>query len=315
MEGDVSIRAGQLAVDDEFATSEYGGAFINAAFGWPAALASDLPSGGNAYPYATPGARLRLGQSKPWSVQAAVFNGDPTGAGHGPGTPQDRDPSGTRFGVTDDALLMLEGSTAINGEENATGLPGTYKLGAWYHTGDFSDPREDTAGGALANPAGTGIGKNRGGNYGIYAVADQMLWHPADDRERGLGLFLRGFLQPGDRNLATFQGDVGLNLKGMLFGRAGDTLGLGFSYVKISDRQRGFDEDNNFFTATNGPLEDHESVIELTYQAQIAPWLILQPDFQYVMHPGGNVADPTDATGLSSIPDAAVFSLRTVVKF
>jgi len=142
-----------------------------------------------------------------------------------------------------------------------------------------------------------------------------MLWHPSGDREHGYGMFARAFLQPGDRNLASFQGDLGFNAKGMFFGRKDDTFGIGWSYLKISDRQSDLDNDTNFFNATNAPVEDYESAIEVTYQAQIAPWLILQPDFQYIFHPGGNAADPTDATGTQAIEDAAIFSLRTVVKF
>jgi porin len=30
-----------------------------------------------------------------------------------------------------------------------------------------------------------------------------------------------------------------------------------------------------------------EMVIEFTYQAQITPWLTIQPDLQYVINPGG----------------------------
>jgi porin len=30
-------------------------------------------------------------------------------------------------------------------------------------------------------------------------------------------------------------------------------------------------------------------VIEMTYQAQLKPWWVLQPDLQYVINPGGGV--------------------------
>jgi carbohydrate-selective porin OprB len=42
----VSIRAGQIAADDEFYVSQYATLFINSTFGWPAILGADLPSGG-----------------------------------------------------------------------------------------------------------------------------------------------------------------------------------------------------------------------------------------------------------------------------
>ena len=45
----------------------------------------------------------------------------------------------------------------VDGRRSAPGLPGTYKLGAWYDTGAFPDQRFDTTGLSLADPASTGI--------------------------------------------------------------------------------------------------------------------------------------------------------------
>jgi porin len=56
----VSIRAGQLAADQEFLTSKLAGLFINGTFGWPGITAAGLPSGGLAYPFAAPGARIKI---------------------------------------------------------------------------------------------------------------------------------------------------------------------------------------------------------------------------------------------------------------
>ena len=46
---------GQLAADQEFQVTQYGGLFINHTFGWSTLPSADLPSGGPAYPLATPG--------------------------------------------------------------------------------------------------------------------------------------------------------------------------------------------------------------------------------------------------------------------
>src|SRR5579872_4515114 len=58
--GWLSVRLGQLGVDDEFITSQTASGFINSTFGWPALAAADLPSGGPAYPLAAPGLRLTV---------------------------------------------------------------------------------------------------------------------------------------------------------------------------------------------------------------------------------------------------------------
>ena len=74
-----SIRVGQLAADDEFLTSTTAGGLINGTFGWATMLASNLPSGGAAYPLATPGARLQINLTESFSLLGGAFSGDPAG--------------------------------------------------------------------------------------------------------------------------------------------------------------------------------------------------------------------------------------------
>ena len=42
-------------------------------------------------------------------------------------------------------------------------------------------------------------------------------------------------------------------------------------------------------TAAGGPAAG-ETTVELTYLAQLGSWLTVQPDLQYVIHPGGTRA-------------------------
>jgi porin len=61
-----------------------------------------------------------------------VFNSSP--AGLGTGDPQRRDPSGTNFDLNNGVFVIGEVQYAINQGDGATGLPGTYKRGAWYNS-------------------------------------------------------------------------------------------------------------------------------------------------------------------------------------
>ena len=94
-----SLRLGQQAADAEFATSSYAVQFINGAFGWPLTLSANLPSGGPAYPFATPAARLKLDPTKDTSLLVALFNGDPAGPGPSTEDPQLRNRYGVNFCV------------------------------------------------------------------------------------------------------------------------------------------------------------------------------------------------------------------------
>jgi porin len=54
-----SLRTGQFTAGQEFMLSSTAALFINSTFGWPASFATDLPSGGPAYPLAAPASAWR----------------------------------------------------------------------------------------------------------------------------------------------------------------------------------------------------------------------------------------------------------------
>ena len=60
------------------------------------------------------------------------------------------------------------------------------------------------------------------------------------------------------------------------------------------------------------PVRDYEALIELSYKAAVIPGWSVQPDLQYVIHPGGNVENPN---GSGVIPNALVLGLRSTLKF
>jgi porin len=136
-----------------------------------------------------------------------------------------------------------------------------------------------------------------------------MVWRGKDV---SLNLFLRASASPSDRNLLSFYIDGGAGLKGPLPGRADDVLTFGVAYAEISRDASALDRDMAA-TASGFPIRDYEMVFELSYQAQIAPWWIVQPDLQYIVHPGGNVRNPNDPAAV--IGNAFIAGLRSTIKF
>ena len=301
--GMFDARIGQQAADQEFMLTQYGSVFINANFGWPTLPAADLPSGGPAFPLATPGVRLQVKPTDALTLLAGVYNGDPTGGGN--------DASGTAFRVNDGVFAIAEAQYAINQGKGAAGLPGTYKIGGWYNSEYFADQRFDRNGVSLASPSSSGDARQHAGDWSVYAIMDQLLYRKPGTENGGLGVFARAMGAPGDRNVVSAFVDGGVTYKGLLPGRDDDTIGLGVGYARISDQARDLDKDTAFYTGTNYPTRDGETVLELTYQAQITPWWQLQPDFQYIINPGGGTLSDTG----QRIGDAAVFGLRTAITF
>jgi porin len=313
LDREASLRLGQIALDDEFYISHYSANFVNSTFGCPDLLATDLPSGGPCYPFATPGARFRVAPATGLTISAAAFNGDPAPPGRG--DPQVRNASGTNFLIGEGGFLTItELVYSYDEEPISSSRLSDVKLGAWYHTARFPDLRRDGSGRSLADPTSTGIAAVHNGNFGLYLIMDKMLWRRPDTATQGLAAFIRiGGALP-DRNLISLEVDAGLTYKGLFPGRDLDLVGIAASYGRIGNAARRLDRDQILFMGT-GTIRDYETVLEITYEARIAPWWVLQPDLQLVFHPGGHIAVPTPAPVARPIPNALVLGLRSSITF
>ncbi|MGI3903662.1 MAG: carbohydrate porin [Janthinobacterium lividum] len=310
LDGKVALKIGQIGADTEFLVSQYAGVFVNATFGWPDITAYDLPSGGPAYPLAAPGLRLRLAPDAHWTLLAAVFDGDPSGASRfgSDADPQRLDRHGTNFRVTDRPLTIAEAAYAY-GDKDGPLLPGIAKLGGWEHLGRF----------AASIPTATGLtlGSATGrlqGNDGIYGMVDQMIYRLPGTDDGSIGIFARLSGSPGDRNLVSFYMDGGVTGKGLVPGRPDDTAGLSFAFSQISPAARRTDRAEEAVLGLPYPVRSNETVFEATYQAQIVPGFTLQPDVQYIAHPGGSIPDPLSADP-TPIRDAVVLGLRATLQY
>lgn len=299
------VRAGQLAADTEFFVSDISKMFLSS--DWPTITGANLPSGGPAYPLATPGVRLRFDSDKNWSALLALFNGDP-------GEQGTVNRTGTNFRINDPPLLMGEIQYRYNQGKDAGGLAGTLRLGAWQHFGQFDDQRFGTDGLSLAHPLSNGIAHRFRGTSGIYGVVDQQIYRPeGGGPDSGVGIFSRISGSPSDRSLVNFFLDSGIVFAGMTPARPDDRFGASLIYANISHRARGLDHDMIAYSGIEQPVRNYEMTIELSYQAQMAPGWTLQPTFQYVIHPGGRIADPNPPGGL--IKNGAIFGLRSTIAY
>ncbi len=316
--GKADVKVGQQSIDQEFIVSQYASLFVNTMMGWPMLPSADLYAGGPAYPLSSLGVRLRGRPSNTVTLLGGVFDDNPPG---GPFTNdsqlRDAEASGTQFNLNTGALWIGELQYAANQSPAKScvivgcGLPGTYKLGGWYDTGGFPDQRFDNTGLSLANPASTGIPRTDRGNFSLYGVVDQMVWRQPHG-PRSVGVFARFMGAPGDRNLIEFSFNGGMVLNAPLPGRDNDTVGIGYGFAQASDSASALDRDQATF-GNPVPVRGTEHFIEVTYQYQVAPWWQLQPDFQYVINPGGGIQNPEYPTQL--VGDEAIFGLRTTITF
>jgi len=273
--GDWSLRAGALLADEEFAGTESGGQFINSAQGWPAFISANTVNTGPAFFVAAPGLRL----ARTWGETAAwrfgIYDGDTFDSADG-------DPHRTRHGLHY-RVGGDQGWFLITEAEVAAGERTRFKLGGWLHTATFPDLYADASGRPLALTGGAP--REHHGNHGIYAAVERTLAGRAGE-PGALQAHVRAGFCPSDRSPLTAAFDAGIAWTGPLPGRPDDVLALGYA--------RGCFGDDYAATARladpAAPAPDYEQVVELTYHLALTPRLTLQPDLQFIRHPGGTAA-------------------------
>ncbi len=329
--GRISLRAGQFTAAQEFIVSKNADLFVNSTFGWPMLNTQSLPSGGPNYPEAALGARLQVIFNDQFILRAAIFDGDP--AGSGSNNPVTSDKFGVAFRVNDPPFMIVEavygygGARLIGAQQNPnqegdgvpavheagprlaaspSALPGVIKIGAWYNAGSF--PLQDFSQSGRLPPQVLG-------DAAIYGLFEQTLWRMPGSPNRALGFFARGVAAPSDRSEIDRYFDTGFTFRGPLASRPEDVVGLAFAYGRISPDAAANDRAFAALTGVPMPIRDYEAAIELTYRWEIADNWSIQPDLQYVFHPGANIANPANPTSGAAIPNALVLGLRTALQF
>jgi Carbohydrate-selective porin, OprB family len=94
-------------------------------------------------------------------------------------------------------------------------------------------------------------------------------------------------------------------------GRPNDKVGIAAAIAQVGDNARGLDADIELFGNPQHPVRSSEAMIEMTYQAQINPWLMVQPDLQYIINPDGGVLNPDG----SPRRNAWAIGVRSLIKF
>jgi len=244
------IKAGQLAVDDDFFVSRYASPLLNGSFAFfGSGRAQQIAP---FYPLAAPGIYVMARPSEEWELRAGVYTA-------APGTDTS---SNYGFGWSLNGGVSVGSEVATN--RRLAGLPGRYTLGVLGTTRQLI---------SFANA------NSVYGTLGLYVMIDQALALDGDGKPK-VGAFLRvGYDPLLDRAVFRVYGNTGFTLFRPLPGRDHDALSVGFSYTNFAP-----DYVNDQHLA-GMDVTSHESIVEFTYQAAVTGWLIVQPDLQLVFDP------------------------------
>jgi porin len=273
---------------------------LDSTWGWATLPSFDLPGGGPSYPLATPGVRVALKPNDRWSLKLGVYNGDPAGA-HCTGNPQVCDDNGLDFRLDSPPFLIAEARYKYNQDGQ---LPGTVKVGGW---NQFGTIHQQPLGSGAPTVAMTFNSVPIESDWAIYGIVDQLVWRvPGSKDPKGIGVFGRVIGAPSEPALVDFYADGGITLSGMIPHRADDKLGIGIAYTRISNDLHGFDVGSSLPSTRT-----FEALLEICYTAKLKSGWTLQPDFQYIWQPNG----ASEPSGKGTIPNAAVWGIRTTVNF
>ena len=115
---------------------------------------------------------------------------------------------------------------------------------------------------------------------------------------KGLSSFCRAGFSPQPGSSSSLYADAGLVYTRLIPSRDADKLGIAFAYSKVGSLTAAE-------TASAGYPGSFEAVAELSYSLQFSQAVSIQPDLQYILHPGG-----TQQYG-----NALVLGVRAVVNF
>jgi porin len=261
------IKIGRVDANSEFDYVSNGTQFLNSSFGYSPAVFA-FPT----YPDPAISANIFWTPCDYFYLGAGVYDSNRSErslifAGH----PQDLKPS------SGGVFSIVEAGSKWN--LATVDLPGRLGIGGYYHNGQF--PRFD--------------GNVQDGAAGMYAVLDQTIWRPStckDGCNAGIGVFAGYAFANSNVSLIDQQAGAGMAWTGPLqiSSREADILGVAATYAHLSSHA--------------SLPDDYELTVEAFYKIQLTSWFDIQPDLQYIIHPGGN-----------GTPDALVGTIRAEIDF
>lgn len=161
---------------------------------------------------------------------------------------------------TKNGALFLSESGFVWDHDPLLRKDGNLKLGLWRHNGTF--PKFD--------------GTFQHGADGFYVIFDQTLWEPAKNESgnRGFRMYLEYTITDSTVSPVYEHIGGGVTWAGLSANRSSDATGISAHYALLSPGL--------------ASTEKFEFNLEGFYQYQISPWLNIEPDVQYIVHPGGH---------------------------
>lgn len=259
-----SVLFGLHDLNSEFYVTNTATLFLHSSFGLGLDLSQAGPNGPSVFPYTAPALRIKVEPSKNLYMQTAVFEAQ---AG------SSQIAKGTHFKINSaDGRLQISEFGFTGTEEN----PYKYSIGYWSFSRTF-DHIENT----ITDSDGNTF-PQKAGSSGAYVSMDHSL-------TKNFSAFLTYGFATTESNYIKDDLTLGFSVTGLIPKRNKDRLGFGLSRITPGKE----------YLHTQS-ITSHETAYELTYRVEVSPGVVVQPDLQYIIHPGLN----------PSLQDAFITTLR-----
>ncbi|MEJ2635500.1 MAG: carbohydrate porin [Calditrichia bacterium] len=266
----LSLLTGLYDLNSEFDVLRSALVYINASHGIDPTFSQSGRNGPSIFPYTTLGIRARLQPRRYFGPGARLILVEYNISKGSFWVP---------YPIPFPEWKTLAGIAGFPPKEEKTEYSGKFALGYWFYTARFRAifRRPFAPDPGASNPLVRGSG-------GGYLLFEKVLFRENQNPDRRLMFFTRlGIANDEMNRFAAYYG-WGLTFYGLIPGRKHDIAGVA---IAIADNG---DDYKNEQLANGLPVYDAEWNFEFTYLSQITPWLALQPDIQYVIHPNTSPA-------------------------
>jgi porin len=269
------------------ATNYYGHLVTNCQFmsgtlcGEPRILVSE--AGLSLLPSATWGTNIKYRPTPHTYIETGVFEVNPTTA-----------PSnGLHWSTTNANGFTVPVEWAwVNSDPRATAHPFELKVGAFVSTSPLPDPYYSTKGLSLGLSGGKARtdGTDR---YGVYAMADRVIWRPDPGGTESINLFGGVVQMLESAEVMRQQIYGGLVWTAPFKRRPQDTVAFSVSEFELTPGERDFLRDARIKEGGSGANAAHQFDEELTYSFHVTRGVELMSSVQYLIHPDNSTIPDT----------------------
>lgn len=267
LDGKLAVLAGLYPIDSEFFAVDSAAVLLGPQYGTPADLA--LTRRPSIFNNAAFGVRARWTVSPTLYAIGAVLDGVP----NDPARPKR---TAIRFAKGDGSFSIAEFGWLPAAENDKFKGHAKLAAGLWGYSAKVDDQFDtDLAGNPLPR-------RSRGG----YLFGERTLAHLGGEAERFLTGFARYTWGDGDSTAVKDSLNLGVHVKGPVESRPADIIGLAWTRAGLAGKWR------DAQAAAGAATTRGEEVLEATYRYAVTPWFAIQPNYQYVRHPGGIAGTP-----------------------